>query len=117
MTPEERAELLAAMYDTPEDALLPDDEEGVKPSPMQTSKPVDFSASGKYVTFMIDGKSISVPSAAYVESLEKKFAESQREMLQAKSQIKAIRQLVNSHVGEFNDVWRELDRKINLRDV
>ncbi len=106
------------MYDQGEDdeGILPDGEE-VTPTPMTVRPLVDFAASGKYVTITIDGKPITVPNAHYTASLERKLADSDRANLQLKAQVKAMRQLVNRHESDINDIWRELDRKLSVRDV
>jgi len=120
MTPEERAELLAAMYEQPDEEL---DELDVGPvyktwfDQQEASRQVSFNTDGKYVTLAVDGKKVSVASGSYVKNLEERVATQDRLVLQMKAQIKAVRQLVNRHETDMSDVWRELDRKINLRDV
>jgi hypothetical protein len=134
LTPEEKAALLAMMYEQPDETentedgldilkrVRPDvDYDDPNPPPLArplTEPPgVRFETDGRYVTLTVDGKKVSVASGTYCKSLEKRIEQQDRLFLQMKSQVKAMRQLVNQHVGELSDVWRELDRKINLRDL
>lgn len=133
---EDRAMQIAAMYRGEEE-----DEE------LDTAELVSatFKGADKYVSFVVDGKTITVPSVAYCSHLENQIRQrdielaelksrvgivdqtvradsSQRnsardgkELLLLKSQMKAVRTVVNRHERDIDDVWRELDRKVNLR--
>ena len=116
MTPEELNELRAAMYAQPDD--IDDLETDAIPSTTgDIEKPFSIEMAGKYVNIAVDGQKLSMPSVSYVTSLERQVTEQSREILRLKAAVKQMRMLVNQHSNELNDVNRELDRKINLRDM
>jgi len=115
MTPEELRELRAAMYEQPDDI-----EELETNSTMPSGdveKPFSIEMAGKYVNITVDSQRLAIPSVSYVTSLERQLTEQSREILRLKASVKQMRALINQHSGELNDVNRELDRKINLRDM
>lgn len=115
MTPEERAALHAAMYEQPDEIDEPEiDVDAV--SKQWTDKGFEIEAVGKFVTIQVDGKRITLPSVSYVNGLERIITDQAKEILRLKASNKQIRTLVNQHSGELNDVNKELDKKLNLRD-
>jgi len=123
---------MAAMYEEPDDVeptAIGDLEDfslddGPEPAPLTKAwvdrqaqrGRVQFETDGRFVTLTVDGRKVLVPTASYVKKLEEKIATHDRDMLRIKAMLKAMRTLVNRHEGDINDVWRELDRKMNLRD-
>lgn len=119
MTPEELSALRSAMYEQPDD--IEDETDEAVSSTNSTindiGKPFSIEMAGKYVNMSVDGQKLVVPSVSYVTSLERQVTEQSREILRLKAAVKQMRTLINQHSGELNDVNRELDRKINLRDM
>lgn len=93
--------------------------DGVEPltKPWADQQRIGFETDGRYIVLSVDGKKVSAASGAYAKKLEERIEAFDREFLRIKSQMKAMRALVNRHEGDMNDVWRELDRKINQRDL
>jgi hypothetical protein len=119
MTPEEKAALHAAMYQPEEET-----EETSDPQPLTKAwfdkqnldKNFEIENSGKFVTIQVYGKRITLPSVSYVSSLEKIILSQAKEILRLKASNAQIRNLVNQHSTELNDVNKELDKKLNMRD-
>ena len=116
MTPEELRELRAAMYEQPDD-IDEIENNSTASTTNDIEKPFSIEMAGKYVNMAVDGQRLVVPSVSYVTSLERQLTEQSREILRLKASVKQMRALINQHSGELNDVNRELDRKINLRDM
>lgn len=117
MTPEELSELRAAMYEQPDD-IEELETNSIAPSGSgDVEKPFSIEMAGKYVNITVDNQRLAIPSVSYVTSLERQLTEQSREILRLKASVKQMRALINQHSGELNDVNRELDRKINLRDM
>jgi hypothetical protein len=138
---EDRAALLAAMYQgDEEDAEI----EGIAVVDLRDDT---FMGAEKFVSFVVDGRTITVPSVEYCSHLERQLMlkngeiaelkgqlgavghsvsrhdaqqkgrdRESKEVLMLKAQVKAMRTLINRHEREFDDIWRELDKKLNLRD-
>ena len=105
------------MYNQPDDDE-PDEELDIKKVVgLPGVKPFDFELSGKFVTLTVDGRTIDVPSARYVNFLERTITDQARQLLRMNSEIKKQRAALNGLIGDINDVNRELDRKINMRDL
>lgn len=85
--------------------------------PTLPKQDVEVAVGRQTVTIVVDGKPVLVPTMAYVQSVEKKNEEQARAIRRLEAQIKQLRAAVNTHTNEFNDVYKELDRKINLRDM
>jgi hypothetical protein len=114
VTPEDRAALRAAMYEQPDE--VEELEENPLADDSEERQTVQIEAVGKFVTIRVDGQRITLPSTSYVNALEKTNTEQAREILRLKAAVKLVRALVNQHSNEFNEVNRELERKVNLRD-
>jgi hypothetical protein len=111
LTDEERAALRAAMYGAE------DEETEQETQQLDIEHKFDFEVAGKFVTLTVDGKKIDVASARYAHALEKQIEAQDRVILRLKSEQVKLRGLLNKHSNELNDVNRELDRKINMRDL
>lgn len=112
MTDEERAALRAAMYQSEPDVEEDSDSHKIEPDHV-----FDFEVAGKFVTLTLDGKKIDIATARYVHALERTVVEQERKFLRINSELKKLRHALNQHANELNDVNRELDRKINMRDL
>lgn len=133
--------MLAAMYKTAEE------DDGDEADVTVVDVGATYMGADKFVSFVINGETITVPSIGYVSHLERQImtkdgeiaslkgqlgtvgqsvsrhdgtlknaSREAKEMLLIKSQMKAIRTMVQRHETDLNDVWRDLDRKMNLRD-
>lgn len=111
---------LVLMYgNTEEDE---EDDDGVfVPSPLK--KPFDDSGVSVITTHprfnmvKIGKTTYNFPNVQYMEALEKRVITQEREILKLSNKNKLLADKSNQLVGEINDIWKELDKKINRRDM
>jgi hypothetical protein len=120
----ENPELVRAlMYAQPDEdeELDEDDEDDTRVNPFAKKIPsetgVELEFAGKFATLTVDGKKIVMPTAPYVRQLETTVTAQAKQILRMNSEIKKLRATVNKLIGDVNDVNRELDRKVSLRDM
>jgi hypothetical protein len=113
VTEEEKQELMSLMYDNPEDADL--DEDSPKTPLVNDSGAFGLELAGKFAMIKVDGKSVEVPSSAYMRSLEATVADQTKQILRLTSAVKMLRHAVNGHSGDITEIWREVERKLDMR--
>ena len=95
-----------------------DEDENVEQKPKEVPiSDVTMSVADKSVALMIDGKRVVVPSMSYVKALETTNNRQAREINRLTNQLKNVRERSNTLLGEIKDLWKELERKIDRRDM
>lgn len=109
---------LAVMYS---DGIEDEDGDGDLPSvPTPLKKAGDVSITTTHPKFnmvLINGVTYNFPNVKYMEALEKRVLNQDREILKLSNKNKVMHDKINQVVGEINDIWKELDKKINRRDM
>ncbi len=103
-------------------AMYQHEDDGQSLSP-QAEPTMNASGLGKIQRIVIGAVAIDVPSMAYVEHLERSFADCRRELAEQKHAIARLQAAVNqlrhalrANAGHINDLSREMDQKIDRRD-
>jgi hypothetical protein len=127
LTPEEEAANLAAMYaqDEDEDDLNQSEAAGrvhplirdVEHENEAPQSPIQIAAQGRYISITVNGAKLMLPSVSFVNELETVVKLQAKQILQLKSQVRQAREIINNHGKDLNEVWRDLDRKLNGRDL
>jgi hypothetical protein len=113
MTEEEKEELRSLMYDNLEEPEL----DGDFPKTPVVNEPakLGLELAGKFAMIKVDGQSVEVPSSAYVRSLEATVIDQSKQLLRLNSAVKMLRHALNGHSGDINELWREVERKLDMR--
>lgn len=104
---DERAELIAAMYADPDG----DGEEDLSPERSGADR-IDPGIRAVEVT--VSGRTVKLPSLAYVALLESQIAEQRRSIRRLEGTIGALRKVMSRVIGEVATTKRDLDGKMPL---
>lgn len=107
---------LAVMYNDGVDDE--DDDSPSVPSPLKKIGDVSITTTHpKFNMVLINGVTYNFPNVKYMEALEKRVLIQDREILKLSNKNKVMHDKINQVVNEINDIWKELDKKINRRDM
>lgn len=108
---------LATMYGNADD----DTDEETVPSPLKKINDEKgmtiITSHPRFNMVKIGDVTYNFPNAKYMEALEKRVIDQDREILRMSNKNKVMQGKLNQIVGEINDLWKEVDKKINSRDM
>jgi putative cell wall-binding protein len=95
-----------SMYGHSEDDLEP-----VVDTTQSISDQLTATMTATTATLTVNGKSVIVPTMAYVKALENMVEEQARALRALKTQVSQQRHAINTHTQDINGLGRDLDRK------
>jgi hypothetical protein len=107
----EKQKLRAMMYDNTSSDEPATHTKGISSDAFKISY-----SGGKSTSISADGKQVEIPNIGYVNSLEQKIIAQHRVIVKLQNVINALRSSLNKHTDDINNLKRDLNNKMNMKD-